>query len=95
MRTAPVAKLKASLSAYLRYVKGGDEVVVTEHGRPIAKLAPIASGMWNGRLADMAAAGRIRVGTARLAKGFWRLPRPRDPKDRVLRALLAERERGR
>lgn len=95
MRTAPVAKLKASLSAYLRHVKAGDEVVVTERGRPIAKLSPIASAVSSGHLAVMAADGRIRLGTGRLAKGFWRLPRPRDPKGLVLRWLLTERESGR
>ena len=28
-------------------------------------------------------------------RAFWSLPRPRDPKGRVLRALLEEREQGR
>ena len=37
MRTATVSKLKASLSEYLRQVKAGEEVLVTERGRPIAR----------------------------------------------------------
>ena len=38
-----VSQLKTSLSTYLRHVKTGEEVVITEHGRPIARLLPLAS----------------------------------------------------
>ena len=95
MRTAPVAKLKASLSEYLRHVKAGDDVVVTERGRPIARLIPIGAAESTGRLAALAADGRVRLGRGRLGKGFWKLPRPKDTKGHVLRGLLAERESGR
>ena len=44
MRTTTVSQLKMSLSAYLRQVKAGEEVVVTEHGRPIARLLPGRAG---------------------------------------------------
>ena len=43
MKTTTVSKLKASLSKYLRSVKAGEEVLVTERGRPIAKLTPAES----------------------------------------------------
>ncbi len=46
-------------------------------------------------LAEMAAEGRITVGSGKLTKAFWRLPRPKDPKGLVMRALLLERESGR
>lgn len=35
-----VRDLKASLSAYLRRVAAGESVVVTDHGRPVARLVP-------------------------------------------------------
>lgn len=35
-----VRELKASLSAYLRRVAAGESVVVTDHGRPVARLVP-------------------------------------------------------
>jgi prevent-host-death family protein len=58
-----VRELKAHLSAYLRRVKKGEVIVVSEHGRPIGRLVPEAapemerveqllkSGLlaWNGR----------------------------------------------
>ena len=36
-----VAKLKAGLSSILRDVAGGEEVVVTDHNRPVAKLSSL------------------------------------------------------
>ncbi len=40
MKITSVSKLKAFLSGYLRRVKTGEEVLVIERGRPIAKIAP-------------------------------------------------------
>ena len=35
-----VRELKAGLSDYLRRARAGDEIVVTDHGRPIVRLVP-------------------------------------------------------
>jgi prevent-host-death family protein len=40
MRTAGVREARQNLSALLDEVKQGREVVITEHGRPVAKLVP-------------------------------------------------------
>ncbi|MFQ5520338.1 MAG: type II toxin-antitoxin system Phd/YefM family antitoxin, partial [Candidatus Methylomirabilia bacterium] len=40
MKLANVAKLKATLSEYLARVKAGEEVIVTERGKPIARIVP-------------------------------------------------------
>ena len=40
MKTVNVATLKQKLSEYLRFVEQGDEVTVTSHRRPIARLVP-------------------------------------------------------
>jgi prevent-host-death family protein len=96
MTSATVSKLKASLSEYLRRVKAGEEVLVSERGRPIAKLVPVTGAdALPDHLAEMVSQGLARVGSRRLARAFWALPRPRDPKGRVLKALLEEREQGR
>lgn len=96
MKTESVSKLKASLSEYLREVKAGEEVLVTERGRPIAKLTPaVSSTILPQHLAEMEKQGLIKVGTAKLPKNFWTLPRPRDSKGLVLKSLLREREEGR
>ena len=96
MTTATVSKLKASLSEYLRRVKAGEEVLVSERGRPIAKLVPVTGGdALPDHLVELARQGLARVASRPLSRTFWNLPRPRDPKGRVLRALLEEREHGR
>lgn len=95
MKTATVAKLKASLSEYLRQVKAGEEVLVTERGRPIARLTP-ATGPETlpHHLAELAKQGRIKLGSGKLPKRFWALPRPRDPRGTIRRAVLLERKEG-
>jgi prevent-host-death family protein len=40
MRTAGVREARQNLSALLDEVKNGREVVITERGRPVAKLVP-------------------------------------------------------
>lgn len=95
MKTTTVSKLKASLSEYLRLVKAGEEVLVTERGRPVAKLTPAArSDMLPDQLLEMEKQGFIKIGSGKLPKGFWDLPRPKDPKGLVLKAALREREEG-
>jgi prevent-host-death family protein len=96
MKIATVSKLKASLSEYLRQVKAGEEVLVTERGRPIAKLTPaVGSSAVAKQLAEMEKQGLVKIGRGRLTKDFWDLPRPKDPKGLVSQALLREREQGR
>lgn len=41
MKTTPVSELKATLSEQLARVKVEEEIVVTERGRPIAKIVPL------------------------------------------------------
>jgi len=36
-----IREAKANLSKYLKLVKGGREVVLTERGRPICKIVPL------------------------------------------------------
>ena len=54
MRTAGVRAARQNLSALLDEVKQGREVVITEHGRPVAKLVPPDRPRGNG-VPDLAA----------------------------------------
>jgi len=96
MKTVTVSKLKASLSEYLRQVKAGEEVLVVERGRPVARLTPaVGAATLPHELVELAKQGLVKLGSGKLPKGFWDLPRPRDPKGRVVKAVLSEREQGR
>jgi prevent-host-death family protein len=95
VKTATVSKLKASLSEYLRRVKAGEEVLVIERGRPIAKLSPATGPQaFSQHLAEMEKQGLVKLGSGKLPKGFWELPRPQDPKGLTVTAVLEEREKG-
>jgi hypothetical protein len=39
--------------------------------------------------------GLIKLGSGKLPKDFWNMPRAKDPQRHVLKALLKERENGR
>lgn len=97
MKSATVSKLKATLSEYLAKVKAGEEVVITERGTPIAKIVPISheEGIFSPHLIELARAGLVRLGSGKLPRDFWKLPRPKDPKGLALQALLEERAEGR
>lgn len=93
MRTAAVSRLKATLSEFLARVKAGEEVVVTERGKPIAKLVPLRAheSRLPPHLLELRRAGLVRLGSGKLPPGFWRMPRPKDRRGAALKALLAER----
>jgi len=40
-----VRELKAHLSQYLRKVKGGKSVLITEHGRPVGRIMPAGASL--------------------------------------------------
>ena len=95
MKTASVSQLKTSLSAYLRQVKIGEEVLITEHGRPIARLLPIENPVsLSEHLQEMEKKGLLKRGEKPLPANFWDLPRPADPQGAVRSAVLSEREQG-
>ena len=90
MVVTTIASLKASLSEFLAGVKAGEEVVVTERGRPVARIVPYASG--GAELDELVRAGQVRRSRGGLPRGFWKRQRPADPEGLLLQALLEERE---
>jgi prevent-host-death family protein len=96
MKTAAVSELKARLSEYLNQVKAGMEVLITDRGKPVARLVPVSRTKdLKETLVRMEKQGLIRLGPGKLPNDFWRIPRPEDPEGLVLKALLEEREAGR
>jgi prevent-host-death family protein len=96
MKTAAVSELKARLSEYLNQVKAGMEVLITDRGKPVARLVPVSRNKdLKESLVRMEKQGLIRLGPGKLPKDFWKFSRPEDPKGLVLKALLEEREAGR
>ncbi len=42
MRSVSLAEAKAHLSELLGDVAGGEELVITRHGQPVARISPVA-----------------------------------------------------
>jgi len=93
VQTITVTDLKAHLSAWLARVQTGDDVLVTDRGRPVARLVPVAGlDSGDGRLAALCRAGVVRRGTDSLPEGFWSTPRPVVTGRSALDALLKDRD---
>jgi prevent-host-death family protein len=97
MKTAAVSELKASLSEYLGQVKAGEEVLVTDRGKPIARIVPLGRDDSDRppHLLELERSGLVRIGTGAIPSEFWTRTKPRDRDGAALRALLSEREEGR
>ena len=74
MATIGIRELRQHASAYLRRVKAGETITVTDRGEPVARLVPIPK--------DESVLDRlVREGRATPAKGnLAELPPPRPPK---------------
>jgi len=72
---------KNTLGALLDRVQGGEEIVITRHGKPVARLVPNAGSI--DRAQEQAASRRIRSRAARLGFRF------------DLQTLKADRDAGR
>ncbi len=44
MKSVKIAELKDKLSEHLRAAEQGEEVIVTDRNRPIARIVPLAAG---------------------------------------------------
>lgn len=72
IQSVGVRELKDNLSRYLAAVRDGGEVVVTDHGHPIARVVPIEGKSSAERLADLIAAGEAEPARKRTRT----VPRP-------------------
>ncbi|RPI76098.1 MAG: type II toxin-antitoxin system prevent-host-death family antitoxin [Desulfobacteraceae bacterium] len=90
-----MSELKARLSDYLNQVKSGAEVLITDRGKPVARIVPI-SGKKRLRqsLLKIEREGLLKLGTGKLPSDFWNMPRGKDPQGLALQALIQEREDG-
>ena len=96
MTTVGVARLKAELSRYLDAAKHGQEVLITERGRPVAKLVALrGTAKAESRRDRLARAGLLMLGAGRLRPALRQVPKGRPVGAAVLRALLDERSEGR
>jgi prevent-host-death family protein len=99
MKRATITEAKNQLSALIDRVRHGETIIITDRGRPVARLVSAltdAAEDPEGRLARLARGGGLRPATTAPPKALIlrRLPRTSKPSG-VLDALLEERREGR
>ena len=93
MKVVGVRELKNRLSEYLRLVREGEEILVTDRGAVVATLrepGPSALEAPYPGLMMLARHGRVRQGSANRPDLYPQLP-PNMPKGEVLKLLDEER----
>jgi prevent-host-death family protein len=99
MKTATITEAKNQLSALIDRVRHGETIVITDRGRPVARLVSALTGAAEdpqGRLARLERQGGLRRATALPPRALIlkKLPRTKKPSG-VLEILLEERREGR
>lgn len=64
---AGIRELKSKLSAYMRRVKAGETLVITERGKPIGRIVPISRSVPD-QLELLVQAGLVRWNGGRLSR---------------------------
>jgi prevent-host-death family protein len=93
MQTVNIAELKNNLSAYLEQVKNGEELIVKDRNRPVARLVPLAAGEdLDAEESALVAAGLMRLPVKEKSDDFLTLPAPRVAMDDIQAVIRAERD---
>ena len=71
MRSANIADLRDHLTQYLREVRAGQEIVVRDRQRPIAKIVPLSVDGDEPEEAALVASGLMRKAERALPRRFW------------------------
>lgn len=93
-RTVGTRELKTRLGTYLRLVRSGRTLVVTDRGRPVAELRPLSAPKDRLRaiLEEMAAEGRVTLPTDHRRPGSFRPVRPKKGAPTMARIISEDRE---
>ena len=96
MRTVGIRELKNRLSEYIRHVRSGESILVTDRGEVIAELSPPGRGLTDASvpagLLGLAKRGLLTLGSPGDASVYVALPRAR--RGRRSAAELLDDERG-
>ena len=93
MQTVNIADLKNNLSAYLEQVKNGEELIVKDRNRPIARLVPLTSDDdMDAAEASLIAAGLMRPPIKQKSDDFLSLPAPQVAMTDIQASIRAERD---
>jgi prevent-host-death family protein len=93
MQTVNIAELKNNLSAYLEQVKNGEELIVKDRNRPVARLVPLTAGEdLDAEEEALVAVGLMRPPTKEKSDDFLTLPAPQVTMADIQAVIRAERD---
>lgn len=93
MKSVNIAELKNRLSVYLNDVKAGEEILIRDRHKPVARIVPITRSRGEDEeLLALAAQGKLRLGEGVLEESFWDMPAPRVSAIALRRAVDQERD---
>jgi prevent-host-death family protein len=94
MKTVNIAELKARLSAHIRRVRNGEEVIVCDRNRPVARIVPCGLEH-SAQVRQLVARGVITPPLRkRHARAEWPVP-PGNISDEVMERVWREEREGR
>lgn len=92
MKTVNIGELKNHLSAYLQYVRNGEEVVVRDRNVPVARILPIVASDFSAEEAQLVASGAMTLPEQEMDwEAFWSMPRANVPHDVAVQAAIEGR----
>lgn len=92
MRSTNIADLRNRLTQYLKEVRAGEEIVVRDRQRPIAKIVPLAVDDAAVEDTALVASGLMRKAERSLPPSFWKVRRARIALRTVVGAVSEDRE---
>ncbi|MDQ3011866.1 MAG: type II toxin-antitoxin system prevent-host-death family antitoxin [Acidobacteriota bacterium] len=97
MKTVSVAELKNRLNFYLEDIRRGEEFLISDRNKPIARIVPLTdANEFSEEELALAAAGILRLPmTPSLSKDFWTEPRPSVATKDAVKAVIDERKENR
>lgn len=92
MKTVNIGKLKNELSAYLQYVRRGEEVIVKDRNVPVARILPFHRSDVSEEEAQLVAEGKMKLPEKEIDwDEFFALPKANVPREVALKAALESR----
>jgi len=90
MRSTNIADLRNRLTRYLKEVRAGEEIVVCDRQRPIARIVPFTVD--DADDAALVASGLMRKGSGVLPPSFWKARRAPVTRQAAAAAVRADRD---
>lgn len=94
MRTTNIAELKNNLSNFLADVKRGEEILISDRNKPIAKIVPLHNTSdFSAEELALAATGVLRLPeTSEIDESFLKEKRPALDSATAIKAITDERD---